>query len=194
MKDNILERMVFHAGKILLHAGEKHTDAFIVQKGEIIAYAMENNQRVPFARYTQDCIIAESNLLLDDHSNLTYEAAVDTTVIRITRQDFEKNLTKLDTSILKIVGMLVKKLKDYEEKKIEDTLLAKTVDDKAKQIVEHLLRDMSGDRREKYEEILLPHFNIMVKALDDLRIQERHNKQKEHLDQRLEEIREEAAE
>ena len=189
MSENILERVVLHAGKAFMLAGESHTDSYIIQKGEVLAFTTQNGKKVEVGRYGPDSIIAESCLLLDSKLNVSYQALVDTTAVKVTRQDFEKKLTKLDKTLLNIVMMLVKKLKAHEEQDIEKALSAKLVDDKAKEIVDHLLRDMADDRKSRYEPILLPHFNIMVKALEDLRTKERHEKQRAELDKKVESMK-----
>lgn len=187
----ILERVVVHAGKTFLRAGEARTDSFIIQEGEIVAFVVEKGERVEIERYGPGHIIAETNLLLDEQSRLNYEASINTTVVKITRQDFEKKIKKLDSTIFNVITHLVKKLRDQEKKWLDQAVQAKHNDFKAMEIVEHLLRDMSKERRNKYQEILLPHFNIMVKALEDLKREERTARQKKALDEKLAELKEE---
>ncbi len=181
----ILEREVVHAGQTFIRAGENKTDSFIVQEGEVISFISESGARIEVDRYTAGMIIAESNLLLNEPSPLNYEAAVTTTMVRITRQDFEKKMKKVDFSLYNIVVHLVKKLKDQEARWKEQTVKGKHNDFKALQIVDHLLRDMDNTRKKRYQDVLLPHFNVMVKSLEELKNEERTTRQKQALEERV---------
>ncbi|MGH1456414.1 MAG: cyclic nucleotide-binding domain-containing protein [Alphaproteobacteria bacterium] len=183
MADNIiLERVAIHAGKTFIHAGEKNTDSFIVQEGEVCSFIIENGKKLIIDTFSSGSIIAETNLLINESEVLNYEAIKNSTVVKITRQDFEIKMKKLDSSLFNVITHLVQKLKVYEMRWTEKTIQAKQNDMKAMEIVDYLLRDMSTDRRTRYQEILLPHFNIMVKALDELKQEERDSKQKKALE------------
>lgn len=189
----ILEREVVHAGQTFIRAGENKTDSFIIQEGEVISFISEKGTRIEVNRYTPGMIIAESNLLLNEPSSLNYEAAVTTTMVRIARQDFEKKMKKVDSSLYNVVTHLVKKLKDQESRWKEQVIKGKHNDFKALQIVDHLLRDMDNTRRQRYQDVLLPHFNVMVKSLEDLKNEERTTRQKQALEERVAALKNEEA-
>ena len=179
---DILERKVIHAGKKISSNTEDHHYAYIIQKGLVQAYITDKNKRIEIATYGPDTIIGETNLMLDDPGQVEYEALEDTTVVVIIRQDFEKSLKKVNKVLLSIIKTMMKKLHQYERQSVAEALEEKQTDDKAREIVDHLLREMGPERREKYETILLPHFNVMCRALEDLKTQERHEKQKKDLE------------
>jgi hypothetical protein len=89
---------------------------------------------------------------------------------------------------MKVIESLLKKIQDYEQKSVYRALERMDVEDQTLEIVNHLLRDMPFDRKKRYEEVLLPNFNEMVRSLDRIKKEERHKKQKEALDQKLAEI------
>lgn len=191
MSEEVLERQVFHAGTTFIKESEVHSNAYIIQKGDVIAYVTdEGGSKVISGRYGVGTIIGENNLLIDEPSHLSFEAVVDTTVITVVRQDFEKQLQKVDSTLLQIINKMVSKLRSLERQNALDALEAKKNDDKAVEIVDFLLRDMSGERKTRYEDILLPHFNLMCKALNDLKKEERHIKQKEALEDKVTQIEE----
>lgn len=186
MGEYVLERNVFHAGKMLITAGEPHTNAYIIQDGEVVSFMMDNAERIEVGRYGPGSIIGETNLLVDDKAELNFEAVVDTTVVTIVRQDFEKKLTKIDKTLMHIVQTLIKKLKKSEKEQKEAAIEAKRIDAKAFEIVEHLLRDMGDkERKKRYRDIIQPHFNIMCRSLEELKKEERHAKQKDSLDSKI---------
>lgn len=189
MGEYVLERQVFHAAKMLITAKEPHTNAYIIQDGEVVSFMMDNAERVEVGRYGPGAIIGEVNLLVDDPAELNFEAVVDTTVVTIVRQDFEKKLTKVDKTLLHIIQTLIKKLKNAQSEKKEAALESKRIDAKAFEIVEHLLRDMGNkERKQRYKEIIQPHFNIMCRSLEELKKEERHSKQKNALADKVSEL------
>lgn len=193
-QNNILERVVIHANKTFIHQGETRTDAFMIQDGEVASFVVEKGNKVEIDRYKSGTIIAEMNLLTEEVSKLNFEATVNTTLVKITRQDFEKKLKKHDAVILNVITHLIEKLKKQEHNWAQHILQAKQNDFKAMEIVDHLLRDMEIQRKRKYEEVLLPHFNIMVKALEEIKRDERHEKQKTNLDNTIERVKSDADE
>src|SRR5690606_5508372 len=68
-------------------------------QGKIAAFVMRDGERVEVARHGPGTIIGEVCLALDDPIQMSFEALVDTTVVTITRQDFEKKLTRVDQTI-----------------------------------------------------------------------------------------------
>lgn len=181
-KNNVLERIVVHKDKTFLHGGDKRTDAYIVQDGVIASYVVENGHKMEISRYSAGSIIAETNLLMDEPCTYNYEAITKATLVKITRQDFEKKLVRYDTTVIKVIKHLLQKLEDQEKRWMNFMAKAKQNDIKAMEIVSHLLRDVKAEKKGKYEEILLPQFNIMVKALEDIRREERHARQRKSLD------------
>ncbi len=193
-QNNILERVVIHANKTFIHQGETRTDAFMIQDGEVASFVVEKGNKVEIDRYKSGTIIAEMNLLTEEVSKLNFEATVNTTLVKITRQDFEKKLKKHDAVILNVITHLIEKLKKQEQNWVQHILQAKQNDFKAMEIVDYLLRDMEIQRKRKYEEVLLPHFNIMWKALEEIKRDERHGKQKANLDNTIERVKSDADE
>lgn len=185
-KEHVLEREVVHAGKIFLSARENNTNAYIIQDGQVLGFIFEDDKKIPVGKYTAGTIIGETNLLLDAKIQVNFEAITDVTLVKIVRQDFEKKLTKIDKTLLHIIRTMMKKLHMHEKSAVQKALDDSDIEDQAQEIVNHLLRDMQYERKKRYENVLLPHFNIMIKALESLKKQERHEKQKQVLEQKIE--------
>jgi len=180
MVDDIFERVVFHKEKTFLKENTESTDAFIVQSGTVTSYVVKNNYRIDVGTYEVGDIIAESNLLLDEKLALNYEAATKVTLVKINRHDFQKKMGRIEPQISKVIKHMADKLMHLQLDKINNALNECETDNQAREIVDHLLRDMDDDRKTRYEDILLPHFNVMVKALDELKREDRYKRQKEH--------------
>ncbi len=92
--DNVLERKVIHTGKVFIKAGEEHARAYLVQSGLIQGFVMEGEDKIVVADYEPGRIIGEVCLMVDEPMTMSYEAVVDTTVVTITRQDFQKKISR----------------------------------------------------------------------------------------------------
>lgn len=192
---DVMERQFHAAGAIFLKAGQENTGyAYIIQAGEVVTFVEEHNKAIEVNRYGRGAIIAESNLLTDDAITMNYQALSDTNLIMINRHEFEQKLNKVESSVLRIIQALVRKISGLEGIDKAEAIRESQNDDKAYEIVSYLLRDMSKERKDKYEEILLPHFNVMCKALESLKKEERHARQKLEVAAKVEAVKDDGEE
>lgn len=192
MNDQVLERKSFSAGSIILRENDTNKEhAYIIQSGEVKSFITDKSKLVQVGRYGPGEIIAETCLVSDTDIKMNYQALSDVNVVVIQRHDFEKKMSRLHQTIQKVFGALVQKIEALEKENSNNALEESRNDEKAIEIVEHLLRDMSDEeRKNKYEEVLLPHFNVMCRALEVLKKEDRHKKQKEDLDKKVSELKE----
>lgn len=181
---NVLERIVLQPGKSFIREGEENARAYVVQKGEIAAYKNLDGRKIEVATYGPGTIIGEVNLLLDEPAKLSYEALTTTTVVTVTRQDFQKRLVRVDKSIQTILDHAVRKLIAYENIEIKKALKNAEVDETAELLVKGLLAGMSVDKKSVYEEALFPHINGMIK--DIKRVKKREQEKKKALKEQSE--------
>jgi len=186
---DVLERKVIHAGKIFIKAGEENNRAYLIQQGRVSAFVVRDGQRIEVASHGPGTIIGEVCLALDDPIKMSYEAMVDTTVVTITRQDFEKKLSKCDKTIQKIFGEVIRKLYDQD-----DTAIAKAgenarIDEDALKLVHGLLATLAPDKKFQYEKAILPHLNGLIKEIKNLKGAKRHQEQAEAVDEKVSKIK-----
>lgn len=168
--NDVLERSVLPAGKTFIKAGEESSRAYVVQAGEVVCFTMKGEERIEIARYGPGTLIGESCLLLDDPIPVSYEAATNTTVVTITRQDFQKRLARVDKSVRNILDRAMQKIQDYERIEMDKALRLYDVDDKALAFVKGLVQTLPDRKQAEYEARLLPHIDGLlkgVKALQD---------------------------
>lgn len=164
---DVLERSALQAGKVFIREGEDNIRAYVVQDGEIAAYKKHNGQKVEIARFGPGTIIGELNLMIDDPSQLSYEATTLSTVVSITRQDFQKRLARADKSITTIMEHAVNKIKYYENIETIKALKASEIDDIAGQLIKQLVTGLPIDKKVQFEDAILPHLNAMIKAIKE---------------------------
>ncbi len=168
---NVLERSVLQAGKVFVEEGEDNFRAFVIQNGEVRAFKTQEGERQEIAEYGPGSIIAEMSLLVDEPQKLSYEATETTTVITITRQDFQKTLSRTDKTIQTVLDHVIKKLSVYENKEIDDAIQTQQMDEQTKQLINGLFRNVSEDRKVQYQKSLGPHINGLITGIKKIKEQ-----------------------
>ncbi len=165
----VLERKVIHAGNVFIKAGDEHARAYVVQHGLISAYVMDGDQKVEVAQYDPGRIIGETCLMVDEPMTMSYEAVVDTTVITITRQDFQKKISRIDKDISTILDHVMNKLNYQDLNAIDKARDRAKIDPDAFKMVEALIAGLPEEKKFQYEKAILPHVNSMIKAIKALK-------------------------
>jgi len=193
MSGSVLERSVLPAGKVFIEAGEANMRAYLIQNGEVIAYKGKGDDRIEVARYGAGALIGEMNLMMDETPSMSYETVEATTVVTITRQDFQKKLARADKSITTILEFAVKKIVDLEneihhmqvQKAKEEASAKAKADAEARSaalaadnepdtvnipsFMDMILDGLSDDERTKYENALRPHLTGMLTEVQKLK-------------------------
>ncbi len=100
---------------------------------------------------------------------MSYEAVTDSTVITITRQDFQKKIARIDKNIMTILHHVMDKLNYQDLGAIDKAKERAEIDPDALKIVQGLVIGLSAEKKFQYEKALLPHANQMIKAIKELK-------------------------
>lgn len=170
--EDVLERKVIHAGKPFIKAGEEHARAYMIQNGEVLAYVMDGDMKVEIARYGAGRIIGETCLMIDEPMVMNYEAVVDSTVVTITRQDFQKKIQRVDKNVATILSQVMNKLNYQDANALEKAREKAKIDPDAFKIVNALLNGQPQHKKYSYEKAILPHVNAMIKEIKLLKLKD----------------------
>lgn len=173
MASEVLERSVLPAGKVFIKEGEENARAYIIQNGAVHSFKTDGERKVKIADYGPGTIIGELGLMLDDPSTLSYETTESTTVVTVTRQDFQKRLTKTDKTVAQILDHVVKKISFYQNLETEKALDASEIDDLTLALVRSLVSGLSDEKKIQYEDAMLPHINGLIKSIKLLKSKEK---------------------
>ena len=165
----VMERSVLHAGKVFIKENEEHSRAYIIQTGKIRSFKTTDGKKIPIKEYGPNTIIGESNLLEDKIADKSYEALTNTTVITITRQDFEKRLQKSDSIVQTVFQHMMAKMEGLLNEKEEERMRALDIDEQAFLMVRDMIKNVAEDQKRRYELALLPHVNAIMKSVKSLR-------------------------
>lgn len=181
--ENVLERKVIPPGKPFIKAGEEHARAYIVQTGLIRAYIEEDGKKIEVQTYGPGRIIGEVCLMSDEPMTMNYEAVESSTVVTLTRSEFQKKIAKMDKNVSTILEHVMNKLNfqyadDINAAKLRsktDELLSspEAVHKDAGKLVGALTANLAGARKEKYENAIMPHMNAMLQTIEALKAQEK---------------------
>lgn len=163
--EEVMERKVIHAGNVFIKAGEDHPRAYVVQKGLVRSFIMQDDIRIDVGEYEPGRIIGETCLMIDEPMELNYEAVEDTTVITITRQTFQKKLARMDKEVSSIFDHVMKKINTYDQNSIEKAVARAEIDDDAYKMVHAITAGLDQHKSYQYEKAILPHVNAMIKAI-----------------------------
>ena len=169
MAEDVFDRNVIHAGKVFIKAGEEHARAYMVQTGLLQSFVMDGDQKVEVAQYEPGRIIGETCLMVDEPMSMSYEAVLDSTVITITRQDFQKKISRIDKNIMTILHHVMDKLNYQDLNAIDKARKKAEIDPDAFKMVEALTTGLSDEKKFQYEKAILPHANQIVKAVKELK-------------------------
>jgi CRP/FNR family cyclic AMP-dependent transcriptional regulator len=167
--DSVLERKVIHPGKPFIKAGEEHARAYIVQSGLISAYIIEGNKKIEVSQYGPGRIIGEICLMSDEAMDMNYEALTDTTVVTMTRQEFQKKISKMDRNVWTILEHVMNKLNYQYKSDIGKAKAHNAIDETAQNFVQSLLTKIAPEKRGEYERALTPHVNALLREMRALR-------------------------
>jgi len=169
MAEDVFDRNVIHAGKVFIRAGEEHARAYVVQNGLVRSFVMDGDQKVEVAEYEPGRIIGETCLMVDEPMTMSYEAVVDTTVITVTRQDFQKKISRIDKDIMTILDHVMNKLNYQDLTAIDKAVKRAEIDPDAQKMVDALTSGLGPDKKFQYEKAILRHVNGMIKAIKELK-------------------------
>ena len=109
------------------------------------------------------------SLLVDDLPNISYEAVTTTTVVVITRQDFQKTLSRADKTIKTVLDHVIDKLHTHENEAIAKALHKPEMDEKTTKIIDALLGGLSEDKKAQYQAALSPHINGLITEIKKIK-------------------------
>jgi CRP-like cAMP-binding protein len=166
---DVLERSVLPAGKVFIKAGEENSRAYIVQAGKVLCFTMKGEEKVEVARFGPGAMIGETCLLLDDPIPLNYESLTSTTVVTITRQDFQKRMARIDKGVRNILDRAMQKLQDLEKEEMDKALRLYDVSPKTLEMVKAIVRAVPADLQGIYEAELLPHIDGLSRIMEEIK-------------------------
>ncbi|MBI4031717.1 MAG: cyclic nucleotide-binding domain-containing protein [Proteobacteria bacterium] len=113
---NILDRRTVPKGHVIIHEGEKGSNAFLIQSGRARVYVTDKEGRkADVGVLDPGQIFGEMALVFDGPRTATVEAMEETNLILITRETLRQKLEKSDPTVKALVPMLMKRIVQANE-------------------------------------------------------------------------------
>jgi CRP/FNR family transcriptional regulator, cyclic AMP receptor protein len=106
----MFEQKYFKKGELIIEEGSTEENAYLIQKGSVEAFKMENGKRTVLAKLGVGNVVGEMCLLTGEAHSTSVVALEDTGVNTISREDFELMLKTNPRSIIPILKEAFRKL------------------------------------------------------------------------------------
>ena len=103
----VLERQVFHAGKVIFKEGSDANCAYVIQAGAVDIIRDADDGVLKLGRLTPGAIFGEMALVDGSPRMATAVAVEATTVVIVKSDDLRKKIEQADPFIARLLGMLV---------------------------------------------------------------------------------------
>ncbi len=119
MTNVILERRYVSKGSIIIKEGDDAYSAYLIQSGSVRVYTKRDGKEHELARLGVGDICGEMALVSDTLRSANIQAIEDCNLIIITRSSFEEKLANSDPTIQAVMKMMINRMIESNEKRIE---------------------------------------------------------------------------
>lgn len=117
--NEILNREVKGEGEFFFRQGDEANKAYIVQSGEVEIIMRDGEKEVTIQRIGKNGLFGELALLTSAPRSASAKATCATTVILISKANFEKKLTQADPFLKALISMLADRLKNTSQQVVK---------------------------------------------------------------------------
>lgn len=103
----VLDRQVFHTGKVIFKEGSDGNCAYLIQSGAVDIIRDTDDGIIKLGRLTPGAIFGEMALIDGSPRMATAVAVESTTVVVVKSEDLQAKLAKTDPFVARLLGMLV---------------------------------------------------------------------------------------
>lgn len=163
--DDILKREEIKAGDVFIKEGEDGKNAYVIQSGSVRVFKNEGEKQVDLAELGPGNIIGEVALILDEPRVASIQAKEDTTLIVITRENFEEKLKESDSTVRSVLKLLSHRLKAQNVNKMRAEISGEEIDAQAAAIMRSVAKDLPEDKQLAFIDTIMPHMDHLIRAL-----------------------------
>lgn len=116
---HILERRAVPKGTFVMREGDPGNCAYLIQSGVVKVFTEKDDKKTVLATLEAGEIFGEMALVFDEPRSASVVAAEETNLIVITREMFKQKLHKTDPTIKAIIGMLIKRVTQTNERVVK---------------------------------------------------------------------------
>jgi hypothetical protein len=110
-KQSVVQRKVFPEGAVIFSQGEAAHVAYVIQDGEVEISAVIEEKRKVLGTIGTNALFGEMALVDDSPRMATAKTLVPTTVLQVTREEFNDRMKRTDPLIAAIVRILTQQIR-----------------------------------------------------------------------------------
>lgn len=161
----IYDRVAFPKGKVIIHEGGKQAEAYLIQSGRLGVYIERAGKKMELAVLEPGQIVGEMALITDEARSASVEALEDTTLIRISRAEFEERLGNSDRAIQAVVKMLSSRVAESNTSMAEKIAALEHLNVAAREVYEETEAEVPDINDER----LLPKLKDLLQAIEEFK-------------------------
>ena len=162
----VFDRHFYGQGQIILREGDEGGTAYLIQSGEVLVFAEKDGEEVELARlYTGD-IVGEMALISDGERTANVKAAKDTTLITISRQQFEDKLRESDPTIRAMIHMLARRMINANNTVLDRKADTQDLKRTAQAIYDNIHEELPAAQKLAFHNKVAPHLKWFIEAIE----------------------------
>ena len=161
----IYDRIAFPKGKVIIHEGGKQAEAYLIQSGRLGVYIEREGKKMELAVLEPGEIVGEMALITEDVRSASVEALEDSTLILISRTEFEERLDNSDRAIRAVVKMLSKRVAESNTSMGEKIAALEQLNQAAREVYEETEAEVPDINDER----LLPKLKDLLQAIEEFK-------------------------
>lgn len=159
------DRKSIPAGKVFVREGDPGYEAYLIQAGAVRVFTEKNGEKITLAEVGPGDIIGEVALIMDEPRSASMEALEATTVVVITRDNFNKIMSKTDQTIQSVLKLLTNRINKQNNHTIVTHQENAKIDPDSRMITESFARSMTPERKAQFVAEVGPHMSNLIKSL-----------------------------
>lgn len=159
--------MAFPKGKVIIHEGGAQAEAYLIQSGRLGVYIEREGKKMELAVLGPGEIVGEMSLITDQTRSASVEALEDSTLILISRPEFEERLANSDRAIRAVVQMLSRRMAEANVSMAQKIASLEQLNQAAREVYEETESEVPNINDER----LLPKLKELLHAIEEFKSQ-----------------------
>jgi CRP-like cAMP-binding protein len=116
-RDKIMEKKTYRKGQVIFRKGDSAEGLYILSAGEVGLYFPTNETKLPDIILKENEIFGEMGVIDNELRMATAKALSESTLVYLTRKEFEKKLDASDFVVRGVLGALSDRLRQAQKTK-----------------------------------------------------------------------------
>ncbi len=171
MSNTIHERRFVPKDTLIIEEGEEGSSAYLLLSGTVEVFSPHDGKETVLATLSAGQIFGEMALVFDEKRTASVRAIENCNVIVITREALKHKLSKTDPTIKALVEMLSRRVLTANSSRIKRQKNVEELADGAGVVYQTVLGHLPDDKKQNFQNDVLPKLEAFLKAIKDFKEQ-----------------------